>query len=86
MSTSLYWSRLPEEPKEKSIGGLKYILAHHVFENDGSCSDSTVVGKELIPFLEGVVAGADDKDVRKQAAELIQAIKDYVNVKLILHS
>lgn len=87
MSTSLYWSRVPIEPKENDIGYLKRVLARNIWDTDGSCSESEeIVDEGLIPFLEGVVAGNCDGDMALDAKELIEAIRKYKQVHLCLHS
>jgi len=85
MSTSLYWSPLPEQPKERSIHDLKWTLAKKLGQYDGSCSESLgVVDNDLIPFLEGIAA-AGDKGMRDDATELIDAIKKYGKVELTIY-
>lgn len=86
MSTSLYWRLIPEEPKEHSIGYLKYVLAQRIWGEDGSCGQSPArVGADLIDFLEGIVAAADE-DTAKNAQNLINAIQKYGEVELLIHS
>lgn len=87
MSTSLYWSRVPVEPKEESLYSLKWTLAKKLWDSDGSCGESTiVVGKELIPFLEGIVEGNGSGDMGRDAKKLIDAINQYGKVQLCIHS
>lgn len=87
MSTSLYWSRVPVEPKEESLYSLKWTLARKLWDSDGSCGESTiVVGKELIPFLEGIVEGNGSGDMGRDAKRLINAINQYGKVQLCIHS
>ena len=87
MSTNLYWSRVPLEPKEKSLYDLKYILARRLWDSDGSCGKGyETVGKELIPFLEGLVEGNGSGDMGRDAQKLIDAINKYEEVRLCIHS
>lgn len=86
MSTSLYWSTLPVEPKENSIYSLKHILAKKLWDSDGSCSqDYVVVGKELIPFLEGIEVGNGSGDMGRDARKLISAIEKHGKVQLQIY-
>ena len=87
MSTSLYWSRVPVEPDEHSLYSLKWTLAKKIWGADGSCGQSTrVVGKELIPFLEGIVEGNGSGDMGRDAKKLIEAVRQYGKVQLCIHS
>lgn len=87
MSTSLYWSRIPVEPKETSLYSLKWILGKKLWDADGSSSQPTIkVGRELIPFLEGIEIGSDGGDTGKDARKLINAIESYGEVQLQIHS
>jgi len=87
MSTSLYWSRVPVEPKENSLYSLKWTLARKIWDSDGSCGESTeIVGEELIPFLEGIVEGNGSGDMGRDAKKLIEAIRQYGKVQLCIHS
>jgi hypothetical protein len=58
VSTSLYWRPVPADPDGEYLGDqLKFVLARHWFDHDGSLSSEWVtVSKNLIPFLEGVRA------------------------------
>jgi len=87
MSTSLYWSRVPVEPKEESLYSLKWTLARKLWDSDGSCVESTIiVGKELIPFLEGIIEGNGSGDMGRDAKKLIEAINQYGKVQLCIRS
>lgn len=87
MSTSLYWSRVPVEPAENSLYSLKHILAKKLWDSDGSCGENTLkVGKELIPFLEGIEMGNGSGDMGSDARKLINAIERYGEIQLSIHS
>jgi len=87
MSTSLYWSRVPVEPKENSLYSLKWTLAKKLWDADGSSGQDTIrVGKELIPFLEGIETGNGSGDMGRDARKLINAIESYGEVQLCIHS
>lgn len=84
MSTSLYWSQVPDI-KEYNIHCLKYILAKKLGSYDGSMSeDLGVVDKKLIPYLEGIADTGGD--VGADAKKLIDAINKYEKVQLTIHS
>lgn len=87
MSTSMYWNPKPVEPKRRNIGSLKWILAKKLFDQDGSMSAGPItVDETLIPFLEGLIAGADNGDISKDASILIDAINKYGAVEIIINS
>lgn len=88
MSNSLYWLPPPDERKEHCIYSLKKALAKRLnAEYDGSISENLgIVGKELIPFLDGIVEGNDNKDMGRDAKSLIAAIEKFGEVELIIHS
>lgn len=76
MSTSLYWSKIPEPPKDNNIGSLKWTLAKKLWDSDGSLGESpTTIGKEWIPFLEGIIEGNGSGDMARDAKKLIEALQ-----------
>lgn len=86
MSTSLYWSIVPEPPEERSLYNLKRVMAKKFGSYDGSVGeDLGTVGKELIPFLEGIAASGDE-EMGKDAQALIDAIEKHGKVNLSIHS
>ncbi len=87
MSTSLYWAIIPKKPEDRSLYELKRCLADKLWDSDGSSSQpEVIVDKQLIPYLEGIVAASrcDGKlgDKGNDAKELINAIKEHGKVKL----
>jgi len=87
MSTSLYWSIVPVEPTENSLYSLKHVLAKKLWNADGSGGqDYIIVGKELIPFLEGIEFGNGSGDMGRDARKLINAIERHGKVQLCIHS
>lgn len=74
MSTNLEWE--PARRKRKELGtGLKWALQKkygHPVRHTFTQAD--------VPFLEGVVAAADDKETGKDAQKLIDAITQYEEV------
>jgi len=87
MSTDLYWSRIPIEPKEEGISSLKHTLAKKVWgaESGSSGQCKEVVGKELIPFLEGIAEGNGSGDMGRDAKKLINAINQFGKVEISIH-
>jgi hypothetical protein len=87
MSTSLYWTPPPSTRKEYNIGSLKYEFAKMLGEYDGSCSENLgLVGKEIVPYLDGIIAGNGNGDMARDAQKLKEAIEKYDQVELIIHS
>lgn len=83
MSTTLTWSPPPKEVTNHSIGYLKREMAKRFGQFDGSIGEYLgLVGEELIPFLDGIIAGNGDNDMAKDAQELIDAINKYGQVEL----
>lgn len=87
MASNLFW-RPVNHDGECFAYELKFSLAERVWGHDGSSnSDWTEVGDNLIPFLEGVIAGAPPKSDRgKEAKELIKLIRKHGSVELALKS
>lgn len=85
MSTNLYLRPIPPED-EAFAYELKFSLAPRLWGHDGSLSgDWTKVDRDLIPFLEGVLAGAPkDSERAKEALSLIKAIEKHGSVELRL--
>lgn len=87
MSTSLYWMPPPQDRKEENIGSLKWDFAKKWGEYDGSCSENLgFIGKDEIPYLQGIVTGNGGGDMSRDAQKLIAAIEKYGKVELIIHS
>lgn len=78
MSSSLYWRPAPkdEPPANHLPSGLKYAIARRLWDHDGSLwGDEIEVGKEMIPYLEGLQDGNVEG-----ASELIEAIREHGSV------
>lgn len=87
MSTSLYWAPPPETRKEECIGSLKWEFAKLMGEYDGSCGENLgFVDTDIIPYLDGIIAGNGSGDMSRDAQKLKAAIKKYGRVELIIHS
>ena len=84
MATNLYWAT--PSRRDRVLGyQLKFILAPRLWEHDGSLgSDHTPVGRDLIPFLEGVVAATGVREVKAEAQKLIDLIERYGEVEIWL--
>lgn len=86
MSTSLYWMPPPKEREEKNIHSLKWTLAKKLGSYDGSMGEHLgLVGKELIPFLDGIIEGNGSGDMARDAAKLKAGIEKYGHVELVIH-
>ena len=83
MSTNLYWK--PVFKNQACIGKqIKYHLAPKLWEHDGTlCSEWTLVGSELLPFLEGL-ASAGNKEVSGEAKKLMSLIKKHGDIEIAL--
>jgi len=82
MSSSLSWEPPPKETKRHYIG-LKYEIGKY-FDSDYNGGTGTwTAGKELIPFLKGLIAAGNDS-TKKDAQELIYAIEKYGEVVLMI--
>lgn len=82
MSANLYWEPPPKETRQNDLpDALRYRLAKRLWEdNDGTLSAGpTLVGPELIPYLQGLLDG----DVAG-AKELIAAIEKHGSVLLTI--
>lgn len=84
MSKSLYWTPPPSEVKEHAIDYLRYEIARYYDEDYNGDSWSETVDDDLIPFLKGIVAAGTDQK-KEDAQELIDAIKKYGKVCLVIH-
>lgn len=77
---------IPVDPKENNLGSLRRTLAEKIWRTDGSSgTDYEIVGKELIPFLEGIVVGNGSGEMGKDAKKLIEAINKYGKVRICIH-
>ena len=78
MSQSLYW--LPKQPdRGKALGcGLKFALQSEYFDG-ASLATMTVLD---IKFLRGIIAGASDAQVKKDAQHLIDAIDKHDTIEV----
>ena len=84
MSSSLFWAPPPAQVKERPIG-LKYEIARYFDpEWNGLSADFGMVGKELIPFLKGIVAVSNERTDCDTAKELIAAIEKYGEIQLYI--
>lgn len=87
MSTSLYWREPPREPDGELLGyDLKWVIAKKYLDHDGTLQEDWFdVGKDVVPFLEGVIAATvGDEALKKEAQELIDLIEKYGTVQLSL--
>ena len=80
MSTSLYWAPPPVEPKEHSIG-LKHEICRYIDKEWNGDPMDVMAGKELIPFLEGIMSVSTESRYH-YAKDLIAAINKYGKVQL----
>lgn len=85
MSTSLYWRPAPREvPPSNTLGGmLKSRIARRLWDHDGSLTEPEPleVGKELMPYLEGLRDGGSG-ELSEDAAELTEAIREHGAVEI----
>lgn len=87
MATNLFWR--PVNHEGECLGyELKFALSPSVFGHDGSLSsDWTEVNASLVPFLQGVIAGAPPKSDRsKEAKALIRLIEKHGSVEIATKS
>jgi len=84
MSTSLYYREIPRE--EEHFGyRLKFILAPRLWGHDGSLgSPWTTVGRDLIPFLEGIIVASKGEEVASEAKSLKDFIEEYDEIQIKL--
>lgn len=78
MSSSMYWRPAPKErpPARPLSDDLKYRLARRLWDHDGSVGgDEVELGKEDLPYLEGLADGGVDG-----ADDLVAAIHDHGRV------
>ena len=85
MSRSLYWDIIPTEKEENDIDSLKKVLARKVWDAEGTIHQpKTIVNSNLIPFLEGIVAGNGSGDMGRDASKLIEAINQHGEVYIYI--
>jgi len=82
MSSSLSWEPPPTETSRRYIG-LKYEIGNYLEEDYNGGSGSWTVDSSIIPFLKGIWATGDE-DQKKDAQELINAIRKYGKVILTI--
>ncbi len=86
MGNSLYWRLPPKEVKNHCIAvdGLKYLLGKKLWDVSGSgYCEPKEVGKELLPYLQGIHDSASE-DISRQAQALIYAIEKYGTVEIFI--
>lgn len=76
MSFSMYARPAPVNlPEPEYLGQLKYKLARRLWDHDGSLrSEPELVGRELLPYLEGMRDGASG-NLSEDAGKLIDLIE-----------
>lgn len=85
MSKTLNWYPPPKERASNSIYSLKRLMAEKFGQYDGSMSENLgLVGEELIPFLDGIIAGNGSGDMARDAQKLKTAIEKHGQVELII--
>ncbi len=85
MSKDLNWYPPPKDRAGNSIYALKRLMAEKFGTYDGSMSENLgFVGEELIPFLDGIIAGNGSGDMARDAKKLKDAIEKYGQVELII--
>lgn len=83
MSSTLVWR--PVGIGNVIGSSLKRALAPKLWQHDGSLySEWTVVGRDWIPFLEGVELAARTAEMTVEARELIDLIERYGEVEVAL--
>lgn len=83
MSSDLYWLPPPTEQKKNDIGYLKYEIGRYYEEDYNGGNLERTAGKELIPFLKGIIS-VGDQNQRNDAQKLIAAIEKHGEVQLII--
>lgn len=88
MSSDLYWSKIPVDETENNISSIKRSIARKIWDFDGSGGSGGYenVGKELIPFLEGIVVGNGSGDMARDAQKLINAIHENGMVRICINN
>lgn len=84
MSSTMYWLPPPKARKENYIGSLKSTIAKHLDPDWNGNGDSWEVGKDIIPFLRGIVAGNGSGDMAREAQSLINGIETYGFVEVVI--
>lgn len=84
MSSSLYWAPPPQDREDHYLS-LKYEIGRYFDKEYKGESIERTVGKELIPFLKGIMA-VGDKSRCESAHELITAIEKHGEVEIFTRS
>lgn len=83
MSSDLYWLPPPTEQKKNHIRYLKYEIGGYYEEDYNGGNMEREAGKELIPFLQGIIA-VGSPEQKTDAKKLIAAIEKHGSVQLII--
>lgn len=98
MGADLYWLPPPKARKENSLYNLKYEISKYLDSDWNGEGYSTMVGRDIIPFLKGLIAAWERQPETKpndifgpkacieEAQSLIDGIEQYGEVELSLHS
>lgn len=78
MSANLYWE--PVKPsKGKSLSdALKFLLREHRRLDEGD----VVLDRSDVPWLQGVIAGTNSKELKEDVEELLGALEKYESLRL----
>lgn len=97
MGNDLSWLPPPEEREEHGIALIQWELSKHLDPDYDGWGYNAMVGKEIIPFLKGLIAKYQKQPPQPDyfagphaciadAQELIDAIEKYGKVELSMHS
>lgn len=97
MGNDLSWLPPPEEREEHGICHIQWELSKYLDPNWNGGGYTEMVGREIIPFLKGLISGYQKNPARpndfdgphrsiEDAQSLIDAIEKYGKVELSMHS
>lgn len=82
MSMDLYWQPIQPTKGELLSRAMKYALARHLWDHDGTLGGGpTVLNGGDVMFLKGMRA-AGGKEVKQDCDRLLQAIEKYGSIEV----
>jgi hypothetical protein len=83
MSTSLYWRLVPKPAEHGLSNELKYRISKRLWDHDGTLGSGwTTIGPEWLPYLQGLLDGAEGQALKTDVLTIIEMITTHGEIEL----